>query len=128
MRERATRRVGRHPRPVVAIPWFPPLPKPADSSPSATVVGDSSSARSLSSLPLVFSVVSCLGVEVRCHAVSSRCTCPFCAPWSCASLMFARSFGFCPSYRICKVSWHLSSCDVRSQGAWTLGASLFLYF
>ena len=104
MRERATRRVGRHPRPEVATPWFPPLPMPADLSPSATVVGDSSSARSLDSLPLAFSVASCLGVEVRCLAVSSRCTCPFGAPWSCASLMFACSFGFFRSFPVCKVS------------------------
>ena len=114
MRERATRRVGRHPKPDVATPWLPPLPMPADSSPSATVVGDLSSARSLGSLLLAFSVVSCLGVGVRCHAVSSRCTCPFGASWSCVSLMFACSFGFCRSCPVCKVSWHLSLCNARS--------------
>ena len=80
MRERATRRVGRHPNPDVATPWLPPLPMPADLSPAATVVGDSSSARSLGSLPLVFSVVSCLGAGVRCHAVSSCRISPFGAP------------------------------------------------
>ena len=104
MRERATRRVGRHPSPVVVTSWPPPLSMPADLSPAATVVADSSSARSLGSLPLVFSVVSCLGAEFRCHAAFSRCTSPLCAPWSCASLVFARTFGFCRSCPVCKMS------------------------
>ena len=69
MREHATRRVGLHPRPGVATSWPPPLPMPADLLPPATVVGGLSLARSLESLLLSSSAVSCSGAEVKCHAI-----------------------------------------------------------
>ena len=69
MRELVIRRVGPCSTPGAASSLLPPLPTPADLSPSATAAGDSSSARFLGSPLLVFFAVSYLCALVVCHVL-----------------------------------------------------------